>query len=52
MLEDSDYDKTLAKFSSWEKAVNGAIRTLKSDFSELSDVVDPYSMALTMVCAY
>ncbi len=42
----------ILKLKSWEKAAIGAINKLRSDFSELSDVVEPYTMALTLVSLY
>ncbi len=50
MLEGNDTSKMmLAKINSWEKAMIGAIQKLMAEYSDLSDVVDPYSMALTLV---
>ncbi|XP_064402600.1 midasin-like isoform X2 [Halichondria panicea] len=50
MLEGNDTSKMmLAKINSWEKAMIGAIQKLMAEYSDLSDVVDPYSMALTLI---
>ncbi len=50
LLEGDDTSKMMfAKIYSWEKAMIGAIQKLMAEYSDLSDVVDPYSMALALV---
>ena len=43
-----------ARIQSWVKAVNGGVQKLTEDFGDCPDIIDPFTMALTMAsdCAY